>query len=50
MFIFNDHKRVYRFKIFHISKCIVIIKVLFRGSVKLIIENSIFQNKFLTNF
>lgn len=50
MFIFNDHKRVYRFKIFHVSKYVVIIKVFHCGHSKQITENIIFQNEFLTFF
>ena len=49
MFILNNHKRVYRFEKFQISKYIVIIKVFHCGHSKQITENSIFQNEFLTN-
>ena len=49
MFIFNDHKRLYRLILFQISKYVVIIKVFHCGHSKQITENIIFQNEFLTN-
>lgn len=50
MFIFNDHKRLYRLILFQISKYVVIIKVFRCGHSKQITENTIFQNEFLTIF